>query len=84
VVRGAVDDVAAEIASRENLKGEVVLLIGPPPARVRKPADPALVRGQLDRLIAGGLSRSEAVKRVAGDLDLPRSEVYDIAHRPVG
>ncbi len=82
VVRGAIDDVAAEIASRENLKGEVVLLVGPPPARVRAELDAEQVREHVDRLIAGGATKSEAVKRVAKELGLPRSEVYEVAHKP--
>jgi 16S rRNA (cytidine1402-2'-O)-methyltransferase len=83
VVRGAIEDVAADIGAREKLKGEVVLLIGPPPARVRERLDPVITRAEVDRLISAGVSRSEAVKRVAGDLGLPRSEVYEIAHRTV-
>ena len=67
--------------ARESLKGEVVLLVGPPPARVREQVDPVLTRAQVDELIAEGVSRSEAVKRVAKDLGIPRSEVYEIAHR---
>ena len=81
VVRGVIEDVAADIGVRENLKGEVVLLIGPPPARVREKLDPVSTRAHVDQLIATGASRSEAVKRAAKDLGLPRSEVYDVAHR---
>lgn len=82
VVRGAIEDVAAEIGSRENLKGEVVLLVGPPPARAREHADPEKVWTHLKRHIAGGASRSEAVKLVAKNLGLPKGEVYRIAHQP--
>ena len=62
------------------LKGEVVLLVGPPPAPTRVETDVANVRRNLDLLIEAGSSRSEAVKRVARELGLPKSEVYQIAH----
>jgi uncharacterized protein YoaH (UPF0181 family) len=35
----------------------------------------------VDRLAADGVSRTEAVKRVARELGLPRNAVYEIAHR---
>jgi len=81
VVRGLIDDVAADIAARDVLKGEVVLLVGPPPVRVRQETDPARVREYVDALVAAGATKSEAVRRAAADLELPKSEVYDIAHR---
>jgi 16S rRNA (cytidine1402-2'-O)-methyltransferase len=80
VVRGPVADIAAQIAARETIKGEVVLLIGPPPVREHVEADADEVRANIDRLIDAGASRSEAVKRVARELALPKSEVYRIAH----
>ena len=80
VVRGPIAEVAMQIGAREGLKGEVVLLVGPPPALVREEADPVEVRAHVEALIGGGLTRSEAVKTAARNLDLPRSEVYRIAH----
>ena len=62
------------------LKGEVVLLVGPPPAPVREEVDADEVRSYVERFIGDGVSRSEAVKRVARELGLPKSEVYRIAH----
>lgn len=81
VVREPIEELAVTIAARDNLKGEVVLLIGPPPVIQREPADATAVRARVEQLIGQGVSKSEAVKRVARDLDLPRSEVYEIAHR---
>jgi 16S rRNA (cytidine1402-2'-O)-methyltransferase len=82
VVRGALPELAADIGARESLKGEVVLLVGPPTQAVyRAPValDAADVRGRVEALVADGLRRTEAVKRVAADLGAPRSAVYDIA-----
>ena len=80
VVRGPIAEVAEQIGARDGLKGEVVLLVGPPPAPVREETDADEVRSCVERSIGEGVSRSEAVKRVARELGLPKSEVYRIAH----
>jgi len=81
VVRGEIEEVAANIGARESLKGECVLLVGPPEAGTTRPqpSDDA-VRARIEALVAEGASRSTAVRHVAAELDLPRSDVYDIAH----
>lgn len=84
VVRGPIADVAAEIAARESLKGEVVLLVGPPipkkgmvdPATV----DSAEVASRVEALLASGLSKSEAVKSIAREFALPRNSAYAAVH----
>ena len=81
VVRGPIRELAETIAARESLKGEVVLLVGPPPVREREAADATDVHSRVYALIADGASKSEAVKQIAREMDLPRSEVYEIAHR---
>jgi 16S rRNA (cytidine1402-2'-O)-methyltransferase len=82
IVRGTVEEVAREIASRESLKGEVVLLVGPPCANAPKPElNEDDVRARVDALVGEGTSRSAAAKQVAKELGVARSEVYDIAHR---
>jgi 16S rRNA (cytidine1402-2'-O)-methyltransferase len=82
VVRGSVEDVAEGIAARESLKGEVVLLVGPPVAQAKQMRpDPEVVRGRVETLMTQGLTRSAAAKQVAKDLGASRTEVYDIAHR---
>jgi hypothetical protein len=50
----------------------------------RLPADADDVRSRVDALVAEGTNRSTAVKLVAKELSVPRSEVYDIAHRTAG
>lgn len=84
IVRGPIEVVAADISAREQVRGEVVLVIGPPPPAVRAPVDAADVRARVNALVADGTNRSTAVKFVAKELGLPKSEVYDIAHRPEG
>ena len=82
VVRGTTESVAAEISHRDSLKGEVVLLVGPPVVSAQAtPPDADLVRARVEGLVAQGVSRSAAVKTVAKDLGVARSVVYEIAHR---
>jgi 16S rRNA (cytidine1402-2'-O)-methyltransferase len=81
VVRGTTDSLAADLAERDEIKGEVVLLIGPPvPAPRVVSADLGMIREAVDAYAAAGVSRSEAVKRVAKELGLPRKQVYEAAH----
>lgn len=81
VVRARLPELAREISERETLKGEVVLLVGPPDS-ARPAIDEPGVRDMVDRLTSAGVTRTEAVKRVASELGLPRNAVYEIAHRP--
>jgi 16S rRNA (cytidine1402-2'-O)-methyltransferase len=78
VARAPVAELAARLAGRE-LKGEVVLLVGPPPRGERATIDPDAVRARLHELQEAGMARSAAVKEVAADLGLPRNDVYRIA-----
>jgi 16S rRNA (cytidine1402-2'-O)-methyltransferase len=75
VARGEVGELAKRFAERE-LKGEVVLLVGPPGAPEQLALDEDAVRERLDAKIAGGMSRKDAVREVAQELGLPRNEVY--------
>jgi 16S rRNA (cytidine1402-2'-O)-methyltransferase len=82
VVRGPVADLAEAIAGRE-LKGEVVLLVGPAPRGAGRDApDPDEVRARIAEVEAGGASRSAAVRQVATELNASRNDVYRIAHQP--
>lgn len=81
VVRGPLDELAATIAARENeLKGEVVLLAGPPPRGASQAVDPELVMSRVQALVAAGESKASAVKIVARQLGVARNAVYEIAH----
>jgi 16S rRNA (cytidine1402-2'-O)-methyltransferase len=81
VLRGPVAELAGQVAARDKLKGEVVLLVGPPPVRERAHVDAYEVRAAVEARIALGESRSGAVRQVAAELGVPRSEVYDAAHK---
>jgi 16S rRNA (cytidine1402-2'-O)-methyltransferase len=79
VARGSVEELASDLASRE-LKGEVVLLIGPPPSgRVALDVDEVGVRSRVDEVVAEGATRKDAVIQVARETGLPRNAVYAAA-----
>lgn len=81
VVRAPLPELAAQIATRETLKGEVVLLVGPPaPGESETEVDADFVRARVDALVATGTSRNAAVKSVASELGIARNLVYEIAH----
>ena len=75
VRRGTAADLAEETGA-ETLKGEVVLVIGPPPET------PGATAEQMEAALRDALkteSLKDAVKQVAGELGLPRRTVYQAA-----
>lgn len=78
VVRGDAAELALALGERE-LKGEVVLLVGPPPAAGRPAADEDDIRRRVDALVEAGDSRKDAIRRVAEQTGVARNEVYRIA-----
>jgi 16S rRNA (cytidine1402-2'-O)-methyltransferase len=81
VLRAPIEELAGQVADRDKLKGEVVLLVGPPRARDRVHATEEEVRAAVEARMAQGESRSAAAKQVAVELGVPRSEVYGFAHK---
>ncbi len=81
VIRGPIEQVAAQVAQRTELKGEVVLLVGPPSgAELSSEVDAESVRRRVEELKAQGLTSRDAVKLTAEGTGIPRNVVYDIAH----
>ena len=81
IARGEVGELAGAIAERE-LKGEVVLLVGPP-ARGQGGEVPSVsaeaLRTQVDALVERGASRKDAVRAVSERTGVSRNEVYEAA-----
>ncbi len=76
-LRGTVAAVRAELAARESVRGEMVLLLSPTADTARVAEDAVVSVGAAVRgLLAGGLSEKEALKQVARDRGLGKSEVY--------
>ena len=76
-LRGTVAEVRAELARRESVRGEMVLLLAPV-ASARAVADEGTisVRAAVRGLIAAGASEKDALKQVARERRLGKSEVY--------
>jgi len=79
---GDLEAILAEFKARPTLKGEfVVLLAGPERRGMRPSAGPDEAGDNIEELAAwyrdqGGLSLKDASRRIAVDLDRPRSEIY--------
>ena len=75
-LRGAVREVRMELAARDRIRGEIVLLIDA--AAVARPADAGgSVLLQMTRLMeAEGLDEKDALKRLARERGVSKSEVY--------
>jgi 16S rRNA (cytidine1402-2'-O)-methyltransferase len=78
VVRGTLAGLADELGARE-LKGEVVVLIGPPEGTRHAEPDPEAVRAEVQARVDAGRSRRDAVADVADALGLRKNAVYRIA-----
>lgn len=79
VARDEIGALAAAMQERA-LKGEVVLLVGPPGAERNSSVDEGAVAKMVASQVAQGVSTKDAVKRVAAETGLPRNDVYRIAH----
>jgi 16S rRNA (cytidine1402-2'-O)-methyltransferase len=76
LLRGTVSEVRSELAARERVRGEIVLLI-----EARSPAQPAILSGkivhQLSQLMeAEGLDEKDALKRLARERGVSKSDLY--------
>ncbi len=79
VVRGLTPEVAQQIAEREELKGEcVIILEGPVAGESAGQEEPALSLDEaINQGITAGESTSQLAKRLSKQLGVPRSTVYD-------
>lgn len=87
VRRRPLDELAAEVAAAERVRGEIVLVIGPPLPPEAVPA--ADVEAGLDALLRAALARlslKQAVAETAEATGLPRRQVYQraLALKPDG
>lgn len=80
-VRGSARDVHAELAQRERILGEVVVLVGPAEKPTQSPSAMAKaeeILTQYEELLSQNLSPKEARKVLAQRLDLPAREIYHV------
>lgn len=80
VLRGTLEEVAGQLAGREQLKGEVVLVLegGAPPA----PPDLATLVGEARLLVEGGMKKRVAAHEVAARHGIHANPIYDALLRP--
>jgi 16S rRNA (cytidine1402-2'-O)-methyltransferase len=60
-------------------KGEFVLVIAGAPEQVKELPTQTDAAARVAQLMAEGLSRKDAIKQTAKELDLPKNVVYDAA-----
>ena len=83
VVRGRAPELAAEVAARDEVRGECVIVIAAPSAEelAARRAEAAGPERTLDEEIVAGLAagepKSALAKRLSRAFGLPRAEVYD-------
>jgi 16S rRNA (cytidine1402-2'-O)-methyltransferase len=75
-LRGAVRDVRLELAARERIRGEIVLLIDAAAAAPPANAGGSVVLQMTQLMEAEGLDEKDALKRVARERGVSKSEVY--------
>jgi 16S rRNA (cytidine1402-2'-O)-methyltransferase len=80
-VRGTADEVRRKFAERAEIRGEIVVVVGPPDEPGSPPVPRERARQVYEGLLAAGLSPQEARKITADQLNLSRREVYRSVHR---
>jgi len=78
-IRGTAAQVAADLASRDEPRGEFVLVLEGAPASVHGAPSDEAIRARLRAVLDAGVDKRSAVSAVAAILEVPRSRVYDIA-----
>ncbi|MBE6934019.1 MAG: 16S rRNA (cytidine(1402)-2'-O)-methyltransferase [Ruminococcaceae bacterium] len=78
VVRTTLGDAVAKYTETPP-KGEFVLVVAGAPAAEKEKATLADAAARVTELMESGMSRKDAVKQAAKELDLPKNAVYDAA-----
>ena len=73
-LRGPVEQVRDQLAARDTVRGEIVLLLAPSPASENGAGES--LRHAMERVMAEGVTEKDALKQVARERGLGKSEVY--------
>ena len=78
VLRLPAGELAEQLAAREGLKGELVLVVEPPHAQQEgTPVDEAALAQRIDEGLAAGTPASALAKELAAEFGLPRNAAYE-------
>ena len=70
---------AVEKYTENAPRGEFVLVVAGAPEEIKEAASAEDAAAHVAKLMEGGMSRKDAIKQTAKDLDLPKNVVYDAA-----
>ena len=70
---------AIELYQQQAPKGEFVLVVAGAPEQEEETATAQDAKSRVEELMAQGLSRKDAIKQTAQELNLPKNAVYDAA-----
>ena len=70
---------AIELYTQQPPKGEFVLVVAGAEPEVKEAATPEDAAARVKELLDQGMSRKDAIKQAAKELDLPKNTVYDAA-----
>ena len=70
---------AIELYAQQPPKGEFVLVVAGAPEQVEEAATAQDAKSRVEQLMAEGLSRKDAVKQTAQELNMPKNAVYEAA-----
>lgn len=79
VLRLPADELAANLAARDAIKGEIALVIAPPDARAQRAAsfDDSVLHERIETELAAGTPKSALAKELARELGLPKNKLYE-------
>jgi 16S rRNA (cytidine1402-2'-O)-methyltransferase len=76
-LRGSVDEIRKELAGRDRVRGEMVLLVeAVPPSADGEPATATLLERIAELEKAEGMDEMDALKRIARERGVAKSEIY--------
>ena len=70
---------AIELYQQQAPKGEFVLVVAGAPEQAEEAASTQDAKSRVEELMAAGMSRKDAVKQTAQELNLPKNAVYEAA-----
>ena len=75
-LRGTVVDVRADLAARDRIRGEITLLVEAVPLAQAARNESLSLPAQIAKLIAEGLSEKDALKQIARESGVGKSDLY--------